>query len=174
MANIDSISGALTRLGVAVSTALSLVVGAEAAYVSSPTQKPGQASVRSTQQFVSVLDEIRSSAADVGELLDEVLRKMITDHATVRQLNVQTFIALGDTLRSLENHTRQSNDFVGEPAQRREYLRALASIRSRVSQIVSVARQCQPPANPVDSPINRSGLSAIADHSSRHIWQMVG
>lgn len=168
----DTPSG-LLKLGTAVATAFSLLVASDA-YIDTQPRATKPAHENSARLFVEALHEIKASAAEINQILDKVLLKLLNERDTVRSLNLSTFITLGDGLRSLEQHIRQSEDFKGEPGQRREFLKALASIRSRVTDITSIALQSRPPSSTFDSTIDRTGLATLAENGTRYASKLAG
>lgn len=173
MAQAADTPSSLRKLGTAVATAFSLLAAADA-YIDpqQPASKP--AHEQNARLFVSALHEIKASATEINHILDKVLLKLLNERDSVRSLNVSTFIVLGDGLRSLEQHIRQSEDFKGEPGQRREFLKALASIRSRVADITSTALQSKPPSSTFESTIDRTGLAALAENGTRYASKLAG
>ncbi|WP_157731463.1 hypothetical protein [Azotobacter chroococcum] len=176
MAQDDKESRALAGLGASAAAAISILLGADIPPMNvaagAPYMHTQQAKV--SQQLVNVLEEIKASANELNEILDQVLIKLVNDPASAQQLSASQFPLLAETLRSLERYVRQAEDFCAGDVQRRDFLRALASIRSRVVDIVSIARQSSEPEAIFESSIDRKGLAALAELGTRNLHKLAG
>jgi hypothetical protein len=177
MAQEDNISRALAGLGASTIAAIGILLGADippacAAPATAYTHHP-QAS-KAQDQLIAVLESIKASATELNSLLDEVLLTILKDRAAVERLSASRFPLLAETLRSLEHAVRQVEDLGVGAAQRKEFLKALASIRSRVVDISSIIRQSKSAEMPFESSVDRKGLAALTEHSTRNLYQIAG
>lgn len=174
MAQDDKAFRALAGLGASAAAAIGILLGADISATHVTAEPPyAQAQAVPSQQLVDVLESIKASAAELNALLDEVLLTIIKDRRAVERLSASRFPLLAETLRNLEQAVRQVEDLGVGAARRKEFLKALASIRSRVVDISSIIRQAGTTES-FEGSVDRKGLAALTEHSTRNLYQIAG